>query len=463
MKKRWLSLLLCWLVPLFAGAADTFPPSSTPVIAGMDVSAWQGAIDWQSVARSGEARVAYIRATEGARYVDAYFARNYAQAKRSGLDVGFYHFLTAQTPQEAVAQARFFVDTLQSANAVADCRPAMDLEGDERMSDATWNAVARAFLSEVERLTGETPCIYCDASGARDRYDESLTSYPLWVANYGVALPEANGKWRSWAGFQYTDRGRMPGVAGQVDLDQFTQEIYLAAPAPTPAPTPHPESAAAYYAVQPGDTASAVAARYGVLAQDVAEWNLIPRAGLLPGQVLRIPAAATEAQTQAGSLFVSPNRTRPIYTALHFDVPLADLTALNVFPEENRVLRGQVLRIPVRTAFALPDTLLDNVYIAQRREGLRRAADAFGVPVADLAAFNGLQPDALLWPGQIIHLTRFGVPTESRRFYGAYVVQKGDTLTRIARRFDTSVDALTALNDLPDKNRLVIGQVLLLP
>ena len=85
------------------------------------------------------------------------------------------------------------------------------------------------------------------------------------------------------------------------------------------------------------------------------------------------------------------------------------------------------------------------------------------MPAADLAAFNGLQPDALLWPGQIIHLTRFGVPTESRRFYGAYVVQKGDTLTRIARRFDTSVDALTALNDLPDKNRLVIGQVLLLP
>lgn len=465
MKRLLIAALLLTLLCLPAQALETFPPASHPLIRGLDVSAWQGEIDWARVAQAGM-EIVYIRATEGDRYEDAYFRQNYVGAKENGLQVGVYHFLTAQNAQEARAQARFFVETLRAADAVPDCRPALDLEGDAGMSDALWNEIAAAFLQEVEALSGYPPCIYSDASGARDRYSAALAIYPLWVANYGVAEPEANGKWASWAGFQCSDRGTVAGVSGNVDLDFFTRELLLSAPEPSPQPTPAPtENAVAYYQVQRGDSLESAADAYHASAEAVRQMNILPTKGLLPGQVLRIPAPAGNGGDFA-SLFVSPNRTRPRLTAAHFGVPGDDLAGLNFFPQQDTVLRGQILKIPTRTAaspLSAPDTLLDYTYIVQQDDSLAAVASAFSLDEARLASFNGLKPGDRIWPGQILHLTAFGVPTQAEGFYGAYVVQKGDTLTRIARRFSVTVDDLVAVNDLPVPSLLVLGQVLIIP
>ena len=98
--------------------------------------------------------------------------------------------------------------------------------------------VALAFLNEVHRRTGREPAIYCSASTARDDYDSRLASYSLWVADYGAREPESNDIWETWAGWQYSDRGRVDGVDGNVDLDLFTAEM-RSEPAPTPVSYTH--------------------------------------------------------------------------------------------------------------------------------------------------------------------------------------------------------------------------------
>ena len=463
MKRLLTAALLLMLLCLPAQARETFPPASLPLIPGLDVSAWQGEIDWAQVAQSG-VKMVYIRATEGERYEDAYFRANYAGAKQNGLLVGFYHFLTAQNVQEAQAQARFFVNTLQAADAVPDCRPAMDGAGGAGLDGALWNEIAAAFLREVEALSGYSPCIYSDASGARDRYSAALAVYPLWVANYGVAEPESNGKWASWAGFQYSDRGTVAGISGNVDLDSFTRELLLSSTTPQPTPTPS-ASAVSYYQVQQGDSLASAADAYHAPVEEVRRMNIIPANGPLPGQVLRMPAPAGNGGDFA-SLFISPNRTQPRFTAGHFGVSSGALVDLNFFPQPDTVLRGQILKIPTRTAaspLSAPDTLLDYTYIAQQGDSLASVASAFSLDEARLAAFNGLEAGDKIWPGQILHLTAFGVPTQADSFYGAYAVQKDDTLSRIARRFSVAVDDLVAVNDLPDPSLLVLGQVLIIP
>lgn len=126
------------------------------------------------------------------------FGENYAGFKAQGFKIGFYHFMTARSQAEAREQARFFAETIEGTQP--DCRLAVDFERASGLSDREANDIVLAFLEETERLTGKEMVIYSDAWAARSLWDERLTRYPLWVANYGVDSPEPNGKWDVWAG-----------------------------------------------------------------------------------------------------------------------------------------------------------------------------------------------------------------------------------------------------------------------
>ena len=90
-------------------------------------------------------------------------------------------------------------------------------------------------------------------------------------------------------------------------------------------------------------------------------------------------------------------------------------------------------------------------------------AATFGLTESELLQINGLKASDTLWPGQLLHLRSFGVPSDSDSFYGAYSVRRGDSLSRIARQFSVTETALFNANDLRDKSILVIGQVLVIP
>ena len=68
---------------------------------------------------------------------------------------------------------------------------------------------------------------YTNAYSAASIWEAELTRYPLWIADYGPSEPASIGRWRSWVGFQYADNGRVPGISGNVDLDRFTDGVFV--------------------------------------------------------------------------------------------------------------------------------------------------------------------------------------------------------------------------------------------
>ena len=101
------TFLICFLMP----NSMALSPSSEPTYPGIDVSGYQGNIDYSKVAKAG-IKIVYIKSSEGNSYVDSHFERNYTEAKKNGLKVGVYHFLTARSISQAEHQAQFFVSLI---------------------------------------------------------------------------------------------------------------------------------------------------------------------------------------------------------------------------------------------------------------------------------------------------------------------------------------------------------------
>lgn len=88
--------------PIYAFSAE-----SQPLYEGIDVSQWQQNIDFMRVKEAGT-EIVYIKSSEGNGYIDPYFSRNYEKAKQNGLNIGFYHYVTARSVREAMRTGRFF-------------------------------------------------------------------------------------------------------------------------------------------------------------------------------------------------------------------------------------------------------------------------------------------------------------------------------------------------------------------
>ncbi|EOU1808086.1 hypothetical protein DMN40_09675 [Clostridium perfringens] len=192
---------------------------------GIDVSNWKGNINFENV-KNDSVEVVYIKATEGNYFKDKYAKQNYEGAKEQGLKVGFYHFFRAN--KRAKDQANFFIDYLNEIGAVNyDCKLALDIETTEGVGVRDLTSMCIEFLEEVKRLTGKEVVVYTYTSFANNNLDSRLSSYPVWIAHYGVNTPGANKIWSSWIGFQYSENGVVTGVDGGCDMNEFTEEIFI--------------------------------------------------------------------------------------------------------------------------------------------------------------------------------------------------------------------------------------------
>lgn len=463
MRKTFAALVS--VVCLFASIAlaEAFPPSSTPTLPGVDVSSWQRVIDWTQVRASG-VEIAILRASEGDSFTDPYFAANYEGARAAGIRVGFYHYLTARTTEEAVMQADYFAQVI--AGKTPDCLLALDYGGGGTLSDDQLTACALAFLGRVRARTGYGVMLYTDAWAAKSRYGRELAQYPIWVANYGVSSPEPNGKWSAWVGFQYSDRGRVPGIDGYVDLDQFTAQVLQGgSPTPTPTPTPPADSETlAYQSVRALSVAEA-AALLGTTEQALRSLNEVVGGAIQAGQVARYPSSVPSSGESFAGLHVLQADESLRTLAGRYQTTAEQLAARNAFPNVS-VPTGQIVRLPVapgRTDVpAPPSWLLENVVVLQPGQTLEALATLYGIPAATLYTVNGLTPGAPVYAGQLIHLQAYG-NDENPAFRGGYVVQRGDSLVRIARRFGATAEALYQLNNIAHIRLIYPGQILLLP
>jgi lysozyme len=189
-------------------------------IQGIDVSFWQGPINWYNVRASGKL-FAFCRATRGLDYSDPTFAFNYAQARANGILRGAYHY--GFVTEDAIQQATKFIDTVQPKKG--DLKPVLDLEDPDgvAMQPAELRAWVQEFVGRVVELLGQTPIIYTGYYYWRDEVvgaDLNL-GCPLWVPNYSAPAPLVPAPWANWSFWQYSNTGSVPGISGNVDLDAF--------------------------------------------------------------------------------------------------------------------------------------------------------------------------------------------------------------------------------------------------
>ena len=128
MRNKIISTILGIVLPYYLLLMPTilaFEAQSAPNYPGIDVSGWQGRINYAQVKQAG-IEIVYMKASEGTNFVDPYFNENYEQAKANNLKVGFYHYVTARTTEEARNEAQFFISVIAGKNP--DCLLAMDFE-----------------------------------------------------------------------------------------------------------------------------------------------------------------------------------------------------------------------------------------------------------------------------------------------------------------------------------------------
>ena len=203
--------------------------TAAPCELGVDVSSYQGNIDWQAVRDAG-ATFAIIRVAgrgygqAGGIYEDKLAQINYDGAKRAGLKVGVYFFSQAITAEEAAEEARYILKLTEDWDlqmpVVYDWER---MEGDTRTANADRRTVTDcmlAFCQEVENA-GRTPMIYFNPEHAELMFHmEEVTKYKFWLAFYTdwMTFPYEVNMW------QYTSTGKIPGVEGTVDLNLYFPE-----------------------------------------------------------------------------------------------------------------------------------------------------------------------------------------------------------------------------------------------
>lgn len=189
----------------------------------IDVSHYQGKIDWPAVKADGVAG-AFIKATEGKSGIDLKFSSNATGATAAGLEQGFYHYAHPEL-NSALVEAAHFAKTVKGFKA--DFPHALDVEGQASKIGAEALTVwCVAWLKEVERLTGHPAMIYSGGSFARSYLGKALGKWSLWIAHYGATTPMSNNTWSQWAAFQYSDAGHVDGIAGNVDMNVMEKAFF---------------------------------------------------------------------------------------------------------------------------------------------------------------------------------------------------------------------------------------------
>jgi lysozyme len=192
-------------------------------IQGIDVSKYQGEIDWQQV-RDGGVRFAWIKATEGGDVVDSKFQANWEGARAAGIPRGAYHFMFWCRPWQE--EANWFIKNVPVEPDALP--PVLDVEAtpQSKMCKRTLErdkAIAdmRLILQELERHYGKRPVIYSSVDFYQSiLFDGALSEYPIWVRStkYHPAVRYGDRHWHIW---QYASDGSVPGIQGAVDRNAF--------------------------------------------------------------------------------------------------------------------------------------------------------------------------------------------------------------------------------------------------
>jgi lysozyme len=195
-------------------------PKALPVH-GVDVSRWQGEIDWEKL-RSQGANFVYIKATDGGDHLDPMFKKNWRRAHEAGLKRGAYHFF--YWCRTAGEQADWFIRNVPKVEGALP--PVIDVEWNgesrcsQRISRKRVLEKMQVFMDKLERHYGQRPIIYTAPDFYRDNLRGEFQDYPFWLRSV-AAHPSKVYPGRKWLFWQYSGSGLSHGVSEKIDLNAF--------------------------------------------------------------------------------------------------------------------------------------------------------------------------------------------------------------------------------------------------
>lgn len=189
---------------------------------GIDVSHYQGSINWTQVARSGEVSYVYVKATEGSSLVDNTYRTNLTGARRAGLKVGVYHFFSPRVP--VPEQVQNFTRNVNLREM--DLVPIIDVEHIKGVTKEQLCSRLKKFLEQVERHYGVRPILYTFARFYNNYLSQHFSNYRFMIARYHTDVPELvnDVQFVMW---QFTSEGHIAGIRGNVDRSRFMDNYDL--------------------------------------------------------------------------------------------------------------------------------------------------------------------------------------------------------------------------------------------
>jgi len=181
---------------------------------GIDVSTYQGTIDWSKVGKT-DIHFVMARASYGQAGKDNTFAANVAGAEKYGLNVGAYHFCYAETVAQAQAEAKHFLDAVKGVKLTYPLVLDLEYNTDTAKAIGLWSDMAVAFLRTLENA-GYFAMLTSDKYSLESRFDAAkIAPFAIWVAQWASKCTY-KGSYGIW---QHSDTGSVPGISGAVDLD----------------------------------------------------------------------------------------------------------------------------------------------------------------------------------------------------------------------------------------------------
>ncbi|SDX92307.1 Lyzozyme M1 (1,4-beta-N-acetylmuramidase), GH25 family [Micromonospora pattaloongensis] len=227
--RRLLTAGLSLVAAATAIVAVNAAPAQAATTAGIDISHYQGSINWSSV-RSAGIEFAFIKATEGTSYKDPQFNTNYVNAYNAGVIRGAYHFARPAASSGAV-QANYLASNGGAWSADGRTLPAaLDIENNPSgaqcygLSTTAMRNWIQDFLNTYRSRTGRYAVIYTTTNfwnTCTGNWTAPWANHPLWVARWSStvgALPAGASVWSFW---QYTATGRVSGISGDVDRNYW--------------------------------------------------------------------------------------------------------------------------------------------------------------------------------------------------------------------------------------------------
>ena len=322
-------------------------------IKGLDVSKFQGEVDWERVKAAGY-QFAMLRAGYGFNTVDPQFRRNASECNRIGLPIGAYWFCYAVSPSSAVQEADGCLDTI--ADYKLEYPVCYDIE------QASVDYASGEGVTITPELAKQLVKSFCDRIEAKgyfamfysnknflDQYlgDDIAKRYALWYARYADTFDGTD-----CAMWQYTSQGSVAGISGNVDLDisyiDFPSVIrgaglnHLSGSTPSPSPSPTPSTDYITYVIQSGDTLSGIAARYGTTVSELTRLNGISDPNrIYAGNTLKVPENGASHQTYT---IKSGDTLSGI--AARYGTTVSAIAKLNGISDPDRIYAGNTIRIP---------------------------------------------------------------------------------------------------------------------